>query len=55
MAYLHYVGRFFSKGYAMKQYRYILNEELTLEGMIEEIQGLPEYVQGEKGLLQIVE
>jgi len=39
----------------MKQYRYILNDRLTLEEMIAEIQGLPEYVKGQKGLLQIVE
>ena len=39
----------------MKQYRYILNENLTLDEMIAEIQGLPEYRDGLKGLLQIVE
>lgn len=39
----------------MKQYRYTLNDSLTLEGMIEEIQDLPEYKNGMKGLLQIVE
>jgi hypothetical protein len=39
----------------MKQYRYILNSQLTLEGMVERIQNLPEYKAGMKALLQIVE
>lgn len=39
----------------MKQYRYILNRNLSLEGMIQEIQQLPEYKAGVKALLQIVE
>ncbi len=39
----------------MKQYRYILNRQLSLEGMIQEIRELPEYKAGLKAFLQIVE
>ncbi|WP_027205677.1 diguanylate cyclase domain-containing protein [Butyrivibrio fibrisolvens] len=39
----------------MKQYRYILNKKISLDQMINEIRELPEYKNGYKALLQVVE
>lgn len=39
----------------MKQYRYILSENLSLTQMVDTIQKLPEYLHGDAALLQIVE
>ena len=39
----------------MKQYRYIINDDLSIENMVDEIVHLPEYISCEKGLMQLVE
>lgn len=39
----------------MKQYRYILNDKLNMAQMISNIHSAPEYKNGQKGLLQIIE
>lgn len=39
----------------MKQFRFILNEHLSLQGMISKIKEIPEYKKGWKSLLQVVE
>ncbi len=43
------------EGEEMKQYRYIIKKNLSFEGMIQQIKDLPEYREGQRALLQLVE